>query len=51
VKALQSPEVRELLARQGGSAHVESPAEFTAFIKAERDRIGRVGRQTGVTLD
>ena len=51
VKALQSPDVRELLAKQGVTAHAESPAEFTAFIKTERERIARVGRQAGITLD
>ncbi len=51
VKALQSPDVRELLAKQSVTAHAESPAEFTAFIKAERSRIARVGRQVGITLD
>ena len=51
VKAMQTPEVRELLAKQSVTAHAESPAEFTAFIKAERERIARVGRQVGITLD
>ena len=51
VKALQTPEVRDLLAKQGATAHAESPAEFTAFIKTERERIARVARQVGVTLD
>jgi len=51
VKALQTPDVRELLAKQGATAHAESPAEFTAFIKAERERIARVGRQVGITLE
>ena len=51
VKALLSPEVRELLVKQGATAHAESPAEFTAFIKAERERIARIGRQAGITLD
>ncbi|MNC91845.1 Tripartite tricarboxylate transporter family receptor [compost metagenome] len=51
VKAMQSPDVRELLAKQGATAHAESPADFTAFIKAERERIARVGRQVGITLD
>lgn len=51
VKALQTPDVRELLAKQGATMHVESPAEFTAFIKGERGRIARVGRQVGITLD
>jgi len=43
--------VRDLLAKQGATAHAESPVEFTAFIKAERERIARVGRQVGITLD
>ena len=51
VKALLSPEVRGLLAKQGATAHAESPTEFTAFIKAERERIARVARQVGITLD
>ena len=51
VKAMLSPEARELLSKQGATAHAESPAEFTAFIKAERERIARVGRQTGITID
>ena len=51
VKALQSPDVRELLAKQNVTAYAESPAEFTAFIKADRERIARVGRQVGITLD
>ena len=51
VKATQTPDVRELLAKQGATTHAESPAEFIAFIKAERERIARVGRQVGITLD
>ncbi len=51
VKALQSSDVRELLARQNAMTHAESPAEFAAFIKAERERIARIGRQVGITLD
>jgi tripartite-type tricarboxylate transporter receptor subunit TctC len=51
VKAMQSPEVRELLSKQGVMAHAESPPEFTAFMKAERERIARIGRQAGITLD
>ena len=51
VKAMRSPEVREQLAKQSATAHAESPAEFTAFIKAERERIARVGRQVGITLE
>jgi tripartite-type tricarboxylate transporter receptor subunit TctC len=51
VKALQTPDVREQYAKQGATAHPESSADFTAFIKAERERIARVGRQVGITLD
>ena len=51
VKALQQPDVREQYAKQGAAAHPESPAEFTAFIKVERERIARVGKQVGITVD
>jgi tripartite-type tricarboxylate transporter receptor subunit TctC len=51
VKAMQSPDVRELLAKQSATAHAESPAEFTAFIRVERERIARVGRQAGIKVD
>ena len=51
VKAMQSTEVREQFAKQNAMTHAESPAEFTAFIKAERERIGRVSRQDGITLE
>jgi tripartite-type tricarboxylate transporter receptor subunit TctC len=51
VKAMQSPEVRDLLAKQSATPHAESPAEFTAFIKVERERIARVGRQAGIAVD
>lgn len=51
VIAMQTPEVRETLAKQGVMAHAESPTEFSVFIKAERERIARVGRQAGITLD
>jgi tripartite-type tricarboxylate transporter receptor subunit TctC len=51
VKALQTAEVRELLAKQGATPHAESPAAFTAFMKAERERIGRLRQQVSITLD
>ena len=51
VKAEQSPEVRAQLARQGARAHAETPAEFSAFIKAERQRLARVGRQAHIRFD
>jgi tripartite-type tricarboxylate transporter receptor subunit TctC len=51
VKAMQSAEARDALARQSATAHAESPGEFSSFIKAERARIARVGRQASITLD
>jgi tripartite-type tricarboxylate transporter receptor subunit TctC len=51
VKALQSPEVQELLAKQGATAHAESPAEFTAFNKAERERIAHLRLNARIMLD
>jgi tripartite-type tricarboxylate transporter receptor subunit TctC len=51
VKAMETPGMREALAKQSTTAHAESPSEFTAFIKAERERIARVGRQIGLVLD
>jgi tripartite-type tricarboxylate transporter receptor subunit TctC len=51
VRVMQSPDMRELLAKQSTTAHGESPAEFTAFIKVERERIRRIGLQVGITLE
>lgn len=51
IKAMQSPDTRELLAKQGTAAHAESSAEFTDFIKSERERVARVGRQVRITLE
>jgi tripartite-type tricarboxylate transporter receptor subunit TctC len=51
VKALRTSEVRELLVKQGVTAHAESQADFTAFIKTERERLARVGRRAGITLE
>jgi len=51
IKALRSTEVRELLARQGATAQPESPAEFAAFMKAERTRIAGIGKRANIVLD
>jgi tripartite-type tricarboxylate transporter receptor subunit TctC len=51
IKALQTPGVRELIAKQGASVQPESPAEFTAFMRAERARIANLGRQANIRLD
>lgn len=51
VKVLRTAELRSLLAKEGTTPHAETSAEFIAFIKLERDRIGRVGREVGIVLD
>jgi tripartite-type tricarboxylate transporter receptor subunit TctC len=51
VKALQSPDVRDLLAKQGATAQSDTPAAFAAFMKSERTRIGSLGKRAGITLD
>ncbi|MGH8616478.1 MAG: Bug family tripartite tricarboxylate transporter substrate binding protein [Burkholderiales bacterium] len=51
VRALQQPEVRELLAKQGATANPESPAEFAALMKAERARIADIGKKANIVLD
>ena len=51
VRALQTPEVRDLIARLGASVQPESPAEFAAFMRAERTRIGNLGRQANIRFD
>ena len=51
VKALRSTTLREQLAKQGASVEPETPAQFAAFIKAERSRIAILGKQANIRLD
>jgi tripartite-type tricarboxylate transporter receptor subunit TctC len=49
--ALTARDVRDAMNRNGATPHPESPADFAAFIKAERERIARIGRQAGIVLE
>jgi tripartite-type tricarboxylate transporter receptor subunit TctC len=51
IKALHSPDVRDLVAKQGASVHPESPAEFSAFMRAERARVRDIGKRADIRLD
>lgn len=51
VSALGAQDAREAMSKNGATASPESPSEFAAFIRAERERIAKVGRQAGITLD
>lgn len=49
--ALNAPEVKALMNKNGATSSPESPAEFVAFMKAERERIANVGRKAGISLN
>ena len=51
VAAVHSPEALDLTGRNGATALTESPAEFSAFIKAERARLARVGKHAKIVID
>ena len=51
IAALKSPDVMGFLTKQGATAQPESPAEFTAFMKAERKRIANIGKRANIVLE
>lgn len=51
VKALRAPDVVDLIAKQGATVRPESPAEFIAFMKAERTRIAAIGKQASISIE
>jgi tripartite-type tricarboxylate transporter receptor subunit TctC len=50
-KAMQSPEVKELLGKQGFEVVGSSPEEFAAFIRAESAKWGAVVKATGAKAE
>ena len=50
-KAVNVPDVRERIARDGGLAVGGTPREFDALIAAERKRFGEVIRNAGIPLE
>ena len=51
VKALQLPDVKERLAQNGADPVGNSPAEFAAFIRNERDKYARIAKDANIKLD
>ena len=51
VAVMSSPEVREQVMNQGAEPKTTTPAEFSRFIRAEYERIGRVVKTAGVTAE
>ncbi len=50
-RALQLPDVREKLAADGAEASVNRPEEFTAYIRAEIAKWGKLVRDGGITAE
>ena len=51
VQSMRSPEVRELLGRQGFDVVASSPQEFSRWIRAEGEKWSRVIRASGATAE
>ena len=51
VRALRAPQVKDMLAIAGGTPVGSTPAEFSAFIKAEINRYARVVKDAGISAD
>jgi len=50
-KAMRAPETRELLGKQGFDVVAGTPAEFSAWIRAEQAKWSKVIRASGATAD
>jgi len=51
VKALQLADVKERLAQNGADPVGNSPADFAAFIRNERDKYARIAKDANIKLD
>lgn len=51
IKAIRNPQLRESLASSGGLPVGSTPAEFSAFIKAEINRYAKVVKDAGISAD
>jgi tripartite-type tricarboxylate transporter receptor subunit TctC len=49
VRAYNAPEVREQLRAGGSYAAADTPEEFAAFVRSEKEKWGRLSREAGIT--
>jgi tripartite-type tricarboxylate transporter receptor subunit TctC len=49
VRILNMPDVKDAIVRDGNDVVADSPQEFTAFIRSEMDKLGKVIKAAGVT--
>lgn len=49
--ALAHPEAREAMRKNGATPNPESPSEFAAFMKLERERVAKVGKLAKIVID
>jgi tripartite-type tricarboxylate transporter receptor subunit TctC len=48
---LQTPEVRQRLSERGFDVVASSPEDFLRFVRAESDKLGKLIRDNGITVD
>lgn len=51
MRALRSPEIVELVSKQGATVQPESPAAFAKYIREERNRIAGLAKSAGIRID
>ncbi len=51
IAALNHPDSKAQMNKNGATPSPESPGQFAAFMKAERARVANVGKQAGIRLD
>ena len=51
MNALSHAEARDAMKKNGATPQPESPSEFAAFMRSERERIARVGKQARIVID
>ena len=51
IKVLNSPDVKERFGKQGVEVRTSTPEQFSAFLRSEVDRWGKVIRDAGIKAD